>query len=789
MIPPESLKVTFLKTTFLSSLAVAGLLPGLAYAADAAAPANPANAAGHTAAPTGAAMDASAETELVVTARRQTERAQDVPIALTALPRKKLDQAGAYTLADVQTLVPSLVAYQSNARNSSIGIRGIGVSSASDGLDTTVGVYVDGVYLGRPGMALEDLIDLDQLEVLRGPQGTLFGRNSAAGVINVTTAKPSFTPGAVIEGSIGNYDYNQLKASLTGPLVDGLLAARLTAFETHRDGVLPNTTTGGSDNSVGRSGARLQFLFTPTPKLTLRLIGDYSIEDDTCCVSVLKSVLPASLSASTANTLAAFAALGYTPVASTHSTRINSPQDMLTDQHSLSAQIDYDLGWADFTSISAYRYWHFHPLQDSDGTPLDIIQVNVAQTKDTQYSQEFRLASKPGRFSWQVGAYLFNQDLTDHYILNQFGSDAQAFYSLYSGKTPSPAIKAGSQYIGDTSAVSDSYAIFGQGNFKITDQLILTAGVRETYDTRHGITNAGGVYDVGTPYAATSIAFHDNAAISGANTSYLVSLSYKITPDILAYVSYSTGYQAAGMNLNSAPLAGQSIVVAPELVTDVEGGIKSSLFDHRVVLNLDVFSEYLTGLQANITPIGGGKSYLANVGDIRSQGVEAEIDWDVIEGLTLSANGSYNDAYYTSYPNAPAPAGEPASVVTQNLTGKPVFQAPKWIANLTARYEWSLKTDLRPYVQAQYSYRSSAFGDVQDSPGSLIPAYSLVNARIGARFGGGGRYDASLWVENAFNTVYFTTLGVANVTGAGAYGFAGQLGPPRTFGATLRARF
>src|ERR1700722_9242755 len=429
MIPPESLKVTFLKTTFLSSLALAGLTPGLAYAADAVSPANPASAASPTAAPTGAAVDASTETDLVVTARRQTERAQDVPIALPALPRKKLDQAGAYTLADVQTLVPSLVAYQSNARNSSIGIRGIGVSSAADGLDPTVGVYVDGVYLGRPGMALEDLIDLDQLEELRGPQGTLFGRNSAAGVINVTTAKPSFAPGAVIEGSIGNYDYNQLKASLTGPLVDGLLAARLTAFETHRDGILPNTTTGGSDNSVGRSGARLQFLFTPTPKLTLRLIGDYSIEDDTCCVSVLKSVLPASLSASTANTLAAFAALGYTPVASTRATQINSPQDMLTNQHSLSAQIDYDLGWADFTSISAYRYWHFHPLQDSDGTPLDIIQINVAQTKDNQYTQEFRLASKPGRFNWQTGVYLFHQQLKDHYILNQFGADASAFYT------------------------------------------------------------------------------------------------------------------------------------------------------------------------------------------------------------------------------------------------------------------------------------------------------------------------------------------------------------------------
>lgn len=168
--------------------------------------------------------------EVVVTARREQERAQDIPVAVAALPAKTLEQNRAYTLADVQTLVPGMVAYQSNARNSSIGIRGIGVSSAADGLDTTVGVYVDGVYLGRPGMALEDLIDVDQVEVLRGPQGTLFGRNAAAGVVNITTKAPSFTQQVTLEGSYGNFDYEQLKASVSGPLVPDLVAARLTLF-------------------------------------------------------------------------------------------------------------------------------------------------------------------------------------------------------------------------------------------------------------------------------------------------------------------------------------------------------------------------------------------------------------------------------------------------------------------------------------------------------------------------------------------------------------------------------
>jgi iron complex outermembrane receptor protein len=785
MTPPTSLHTTntfsALKTALMSSLALAALAtaPGVARADDAT------EAAADTAtADTTADADAATVNDVVVTARLTSERALDVPVALTALPKQVLVETGAYTLADVQNLVPNLVAFQSNARNSSIGIRGIGVSSASDGLDTTVGVYVDGVYLGRPGMALEDLVDVDQVEVLRGPQGTLYGRNSAAGVVNISTSKPSFTPGATIEGSYGNYNDEQVKFSLTGPLLGDEIAARLTAFVTHRDGVLPNIKTDTSDNSIGREGARLQFLITPDSRLTIRLIGEASVEDDTCCVSVLKSVLPASLSTSVAKTLAAFAATGpgYVPVATTADTQINSPQDMLTDQHSLSGEADYDLGWGNFTSISAWRYWHFHPLQDSDGTPLDIIQINVAQTKDNQYSQEFRLASKPGRFTWQAGVYLFDQDLRDHYILNQFGYDASQFYTLYTGKPVS--IAPGSQYIGDTHATESSAAVFGQANFNITDQLILTGGLRYTYDHKTGITDTS---TVGTPYAATSIPFHDNASVSDGNVSYLATLSYKFTPDVLAYVSYSTGYQAAGINLNAAPVGTNPIVLNPEEVADWEGGIKSSLFDKRVSVNLDVFWETLTGLQANITPLGGGKSYLANVGNILARGVEGEVDWNVTDGLTLSGNASYDDTHYTSYPNAPAPAGEPASVVTQNLTGAPVFQAPKWVVNATARNDWTWKDNISPYVQAQYTYRSSVFGDVQDSPGSLIPGYSLVNARVGAKFG--DHYDASLWIENAFNTVYFNTLGVASIPGAGSFGFSGELGPPRTFGATVRATF
>nr|MEA2797410.1 iron complex outerrane recepter protein [Phenylobacterium sp.] len=771
-----------LKAALLSSIAAAALAatPAAAQAPAAASTASAADAA-RLAADEGASVN-----ELVVTARRQEERAIDVPIALSALSGESLEKTGAYTLADIQNRVPSMVAFNSNPRNSSVGIRGIGVSSASDGLDTSVGFYVDGVYLGRPGMALTDLIDLQSVEVLRGPQGTLFGRNTSAGVLNITTKKPSFAPGADLEVSGGSYNYNQVRVSATGPLIDGVLAGRLTAFETHRDGVLDNIKTGVKANSIGRQGVRAQLLYTPTSKLTVRVIGDYSSEDDTCCVSVLKTVLPASISASTARTLSAFKTLGYVPGASLDSTQNNAPQNMLTDQKGVSVEVNYDLGWADATSITAWKYWHFHPLQDSDGTPLDIIQVNVAQTRDSQWSQEFRLASKPGRLDWQAGVYLFDQRLKDHFILNQFGYDASAFYTTFTRLSnpaaPAVVIAPGSQYIGDTSTKTESAAAFGQANLHLTDKLTATGGLRYTYDKRQGISDTS---TIGTPYAATSIPFHYNVNVEGGNWSYLASLSYKLTDHSLAYVSYSTGYKAAGLNLNSAVTAGSPLVLQPEKVGNWEVGLKQSLLDNRATLNLSGFWTDLTGLQANIVPSNGARSYLANVGDVRAKGVEAEATWEIVRGLDASLTGSYNDVRYTSYPNAPCGVGVTG---TCNLTGQPVYQAPKWVWNASLRYAWDLRGDIHPYAQAQYSYRSGVFGTVDDSPYGWIPDYSLVNARLGAKFGD-GRYDASIWVNNLTDKTYFQNLSTASIVGAAAFGFAGQLGAPRTWGATLRAQF
>lgn len=742
------------------------------------------------AAAVGAATDAAGDggdlAEVLVTARRTTERAQDVPIPLSVVGGEQLENTGAYTLADLQNQVPSLVAFNSNPRNSAVGIRGIGVSTASDGLDTSVGVYVDGVYLGRPGMALTDLIDIERVEVLRGPQGTLFGRNTSAGVLNITTRKPTFEPGVTAELSYGDYGYNQVRVSVNGPIVDGLIAGRLTAFNTDRDGVFQNATTGVRANSIGRYGIRGQLLITPSDKLDIRLIGEYAQEDDTCCVSVLKTLLPATLSPAIGRTLTAFRQLGYTPVANLDQSVGNAPQNMRTDSHAFSAEVNWDVGFADFTSITAYRYWHFDPLQDSDGTPLDIIQKNAAITRDWQWTQEVRLASRPGRFEWQVGAYLFQQTLKDHFILNQFGTDAGAFYTAFNRLSnpaaPAVVIAPGSQYIGDTSAKSESWAVFGQVNYDLTERLTATAGLRYTHDKRDGITVTS---TRGTPYGPTSIPFNYDVTVKGGEWSYLASLSYKINDDVLAYGSFSTGHKAAGLNLNAAVTPGSPLVLEPEKVENFELGLKTTLWNNRARFNLSAFRADLDGLQANIAPSNGARQYLANVGDIRSKGVEVDFAVEPLEGLTASLNGSYNDVTYASYRNAPCPVGVAAPC---DLTGERVFQAPKWVANAQVRYDFDWRDDIRPYVQGQVTYRSSVYGQVDNSPYARIDDYTVVNARIGARFGE-GRYDVSLWANNLFDKTYFNTLGSSAIVGAAVYGFSGQLGPPRTVGATLRAEF
>jgi iron complex outermembrane receptor protein len=727
------------------------------------------------------AADATDSQIVLVTARHQAENAQDVPISLSTLTGNALERTGGFTLADIQQQVPSLVAFEANPRNSSLGIRGLGVTSAQDGMDTSVGVYLDNVYLGRPGMALADLVDVDRVEVLRGPQGTLFGRNSSAGVVNITTNGPSFTPSTTVEASFGNYTYNQVRLALTGPLLDDFAAYRLMAYNTYRDGTINNTRTGATDNGIERAGARLQLLLKPADNVSVRLITDYSIEDDSADTSVVKSVLPASPGSTIARAQAALAQTGWTPVTSSNSTPINSPQDIRTRQGGVSSQLDWKLAWSTFTSITALRFWDFDPLQDSDSTPLDIFQVNAANTSDRQATQEFRLASTEGVFTWQTGVFYFHQDLSDHYILHQYGYDAAAYYTNYArlgaANAAAVTIGPGSQYLDDVRTHADSAAVFAQSNWKVTDSLTLTDGLRYTYDRRTGTAQSS---TLGTVPASLATPFAYDLAVTGHNLSSLGSLSYRLAAGSLLYASYSTGYKAAGLNLDSASVAAGGLVVQPEKDTNYEVGLKQTLLQGRLIVNADAYWTNLRGLQANYYPPSGAKSYVTNVGNIRARGAELETSWN--EGnLRLRASAAFNDTVYSSYPSAPCPVG--VSGVC-NLTGQPVYEAPKWVANATAEYNFDYGGRLHPYILGQYSYMSSYFGTIDDSPYERIAGYGVVNARIGAR---NASYDVSFWVKNALDKTYFSSTSLGSINAS--WGILAVPGDPRTVAVTLRADF
>ena len=754
------------------------------------------------------ALQAGQLKDVVVTARHRHENVQKIPIAISVLSGQQLEERGITSLAQVQHATPNLVSYSANGRNSSIAIRGIGVDSASDGLDTTVGVYVDGVYLGRPGMALADLIDIQQIEVLRGPQGTLWGQNTAAGALNITTEPPRFTPGSTFEVSAGNYGYTQERASVTGPVNDKI-AVRLTLYNTDRDGTLKNDGSSAQTtvNSTNRFGGRLDVLLTPTPDLTVTLRADYWQERDSQNATVISADVNTPAAAKELEALEEVAAadhINWAPTKSLNAASINSAQLQRNSTYGTSAQVDYRFDDLTLTSISALRSYNFNPLQDSDGTPLDILQINVAQTHDTQISQELRLAGPTDTpLDWQVGAFLFHQRLHDNYILNQYGADAATYYNdlnVLNGKSATLyKISTGAQYDDVVNTTEDSAALFGQGTWHATDKLDATLGLRFTEDRRYGTANStvngtitndypavptsdNNLLKQGSIPASLTPLINTDAEFRGVNTSGTAGLSYKITPDTLVYGNFADGYQAGGINLDVAVPASE-VKIAPVVDDDWTVGVKSALFNHSLIIDADAFFDNIYNYQANIQPLNGAKSYLANIKGIRTEGIEGDISWLPIEGLLLQANGDYDNAYYTSYDNGQCPAEYTGSAPACNETNRAVYFAPKWNGNFTGEYSRPINEKLEGYGIAQYSYTSGYYEAANDSEYTWQTGYGITNLRAGVRIDN-DKYDLSVWTNNVFNVKYFTTINTS------AYGFAsGSLGDPLTAGVTFRANF
>jgi iron complex outermembrane receptor protein len=728
--------------------------------------------------------------EVVVTARHRSENLQSVPVSVSALSADFIKKTN---IAQISQLVPSLSFTFFNARNANLNIRGLGnnVGLANDGIEPGVGFYVDGVYYQRPATATFDLIDVAQVEVLNGPQGTLFGKNSTAGAITIVTEAPKFTPEFTGELSGGNYGYFQQWYALSGPLIDDKLAGRITFSTTTHNGYLYNTTKGGDVNDYRDINVRAQLLWTPTSNFKMRLIGDYSNQKTNCCDEVLDGIVSPPNGKSFVGLSALF---GYTPVVNPYN-RIavsNAPIHANQESGGVSAQEDWSLPSFTLTSISSWRFWNWWPANDSDYSPIPVI--NAAQNGDyqDQYSQELRISSSgANRIDYVGGVFAFYEHLKA-LGETQYGQAATAF--LLSPKLPSLVANG---YTLNTYPVykTTSLAAFGQATWHITSKFNLTGGMRYTYDKKDGTylqVASGGVPLTG-PLAAL-LPFRDALGTNDAfaastdkgDLSGMVDLSYQATHNLMAYVTYSKGFKSGGLNLTQLP-ANVPVVIAPESIDMVEGGVKSTLFDHRLTLNGDIFFENDTNYQANLVNTELLKLYLSNIPKVQSQGVEVNLNAQPFDGLSIYGSAIYDKAIYAEYPNAPCGLEH----ITQpfcNLNGAPLAGVPKWTLSAGGEYGHPFNfgaRELTGYLGLDYTYRSTLYSAATDSIYSRLPDLSLLNMRLGVREGT-GKWDLYVWAKNIANVNYLSFVG----TGPGNTGaLYSQLGDPRTYGVTLRFHY
>jgi iron complex outermembrane recepter protein len=746
--------------------------------------------------------------ELVITSRRRKETAQDVPIPISVLNAALIENSGAFNVNRVKELIPSVQLYSSNPRNTTLNIRGLGSTFGltNDGIDPGVGFYVDGVYYARPAAATLDFIDVEQIEVLRGPQGTLFGKNTTAGAFNITTRKPSFTKAANFELSYGNYGYIQAKSSITGPL-GKKVAVRVSFSGTQRDGLIENVVTKKFINDLNNIGARAQLLYTPTDKISITLAGDASRQRPDGYAQVVAGVVP-TLRPAYRQFNQIIADLHYSlPSENPFDRKVDqdTPWRSGNDLGGSSLNIDIKAGPGTLTSTTAWRYWHWDPSNDRDFTGLPVLTLSQATSKHQQWSQEIRYSGKfTSRLSGVIGVFGIAQELkTDPVHIEESGSAQWRFsQSSTSALWRTPGLFDG-YGIKTTSALNTlSGAAFAQLDWEIINNVHLLPGIRYNYDEKKvdfSRQTYGGLQTKDPALIALKNAVYTNqefnAYVSKNNVSGQVTLSYKPINTINVFATYSTSFKPVGVNLGGLPANGDNspmtdlAVIKPEYVTHFEVGAKTTPITGLTVnaaFHRTEIKDYQTQVQT--AQLGVNRGYLANAEKVRVTGFELDANIKVNKHLLFYGAGSYTEGKYVTFTNAPVPLEETgAPAAFKDISGGQLPGISKWTGSLGG--EVSLPGVLldnagKYYISADTYYRSSFSSSPSPSQYLNIKGYALFNARIGFQAAEGT--SVSLWTRNLLDKNYFEQL----LPAAGNAGhYAAVLGDPRTFGVTIRQIF
>lgn len=785
--------------------------------------------------------------EVVVYAQKRGQSILEVPISVASYSADALDKAQVRDVGDLQQMDPSLSVNASSGGSESVfAIRGIGTAGNNAGLEQSVGVFIDGVYRGRPGSALSDYVDVESIEVLKGPQGTLFGRNTSAGVISVRTAKPSYETAGGIDVSAGDEGYFQTKAFATGALVDDVLAYRVSASYQEKDGYIHDENLNKDYNDRDRYSLRGQLLWDIDDTKSLRVIADYSESNELCCagVPIFQGPTAGVIEAVGGSTLPGQSG-SYQGVPGNYIDSFD--RDTLTNagvkndmkDWGVSGEFNWEFSEMELTVIGSYRKFEDSAFNDADATDVAILTQDKQQDIDEQ-SLEIRLASTGSQtVDWMAGFFYFNQDIDYNHPL-YFGDDTRAYYdTLFTAATAYPMISllelglgvAPGTYMApddytttNTDYNSESMALFGQATWNATDKLSVTFGLRYSEEEKSGkyqwegdnpfadlspaaiefgLTNVIGAagaalvtpemekLQFGAPYNDFTSKYDDD------NVSGTVSVNYMWTDEFSTYARFAQGYKSGGLNMDrtagGATGGNRSVdpdlpIFDPEEVSSYEIGLKSQWLDGRLQLNAALFYQTLEDFQAN--SFDGLSFTVRNAAEVEGKGLELDYAFRPNEHWLFSGGLVLQDIEYSDYKDASPTQAQKNSdptnrALTQDLTGEQVVLTSDVNYSGVISYTTEIGSALQLTAGTSYSYRSEYFTAQDNDPISEQDAYWLFNLSVGL-----GAQDESwsveLWSKNVTDeevyNIVYDAFSQANTYNA-------WVNEGRTFGITGRMRF
>lgn len=746
--------------------------------------------------------------EVVVTSRRRKESALDVPIPVSIVGGSKIDNAGAFNVNRIKEMVPTVQLYSSNPRNTTLNIRGLGSTFGltNDGIDPGVGFYIDGVYFARPAATTLDFIDIEQIEVLRGPQGTLFGKNTTAGAFNITTRAPRFAPTARAEISYGNYGYIQAKASVTGPLITDKVAGRISFTGTQRDGTVYNVARQEYVNDMNNLGVRGQLLYTPSKKVSVTVTGDVNSQKPNGYAQVFAGVVRTQR-ADFRQFDAIIADLNYQLPSRNPFDRIidhDTPWRSKNELGGVSVNIDYTVGKGTLTSTTAWRYWNWDPSNDRDFTGLPVLNLSQAPSRHDQWSQEVRYA---GQFSEKVstviGVFFLGQRLkSDPDHIEESGAAQWRF--VQNNQSPlweTPGLLDGYGIKTNNRLESSSAALFANIDWQVLDKLHIQPGLRINYDTKdvdYKRTTYGGLETTDPNLIALKQRVYSDQAfttsVDDTNFSGQLTLRYQPNENLNTYGTIATSYKPVGVNLGGLPTDnGETMLelakVKPEYVTHIEAGLKSKV-SKTTSIDVAVYNTNIKDYQTLVqTPeLGVNRGYLSNADEVRVRGAEFETLINPTENWSFNASIAYTDGTYVSFPNAPVPLEEVGGESAyKDISGGRLPGISKWSGAIGAEFNSTEHSFFGRkgnwIVGADSFFRSEFSSNATPSKYLNVPGYALFNARLGFKTNNG--ITLMLWGRNILKKDYFEQLLAASGS-AGHY--AAVLGDPRTYGITIQYR-